>query len=89
MKVTQKFGPQFRAAGRYEVGLYVEGDPDGRVHWEQFAAKSYDHADTKKHAAYSALALRAAARIQVRAAALYETARKMQDYATGQWGREE
>jgi hypothetical protein len=71
---VQKFGPQFVFPGRFEVGMYVEGDPEGRVHWAQFEAKSYKVAEFRKVVAYRELAQGAASRILKQSYALQATA---------------
>ncbi len=73
----QKFGPQYVAPGQFEVGLYVEGDPEGHVHWQQFKAKSYDAARAARGQVYRELAIAAAGRIEAHARALQRTAQDL------------
>lgn len=79
MKI-QRFGPQFRRTGTYEVGLYVEGDPVARVHWQAFSARSYKHAELRKLHAYWELAQAAATRIQEAANRTAALARELRDW---------
>jgi hypothetical protein len=66
-----------RGPGKYEVGARFRRDPDDRWHWCSLAANSKVSAMRKAPEAYRTLAHSAAARIQEKAAELYEASRQI------------